>query len=113
MSVVAGSKDNFKKEALDQKGIVFVDFYAEWCGPCKATSPLIDELSEEYRGKITFIKINVDSNQEIASTYNVFSIPTFIIFKDGKLISQFVGAHGKEGFVREIKKAEEQVSDGH
>lgn len=106
MSVIAGSKDNFQKEVLDQKGMAFVDFYADWCGPCKTTNPLIDELSEEYKEKIKFVKVNVDANQELARTYNVFSIPTFIIFKDGKLITQFAGAHGKERFVKEIKKAE-------
>lgn len=106
MVVIAGSKDTFQKDVLDAKGIVFVDFYADWCGPCKTTSPLVDELSEEYKGKMTFVKINVDAHQELAGQYNVFSIPTFIIFKAGKIITQFTGAQGKEGFIREIKKAE-------
>lgn len=104
MAVITVSKDTLQKEILDQKGIVFVDFYADWCGPCKMTNPIIDVLSEEYSGKVKFVKVNVDTNQELASTYNVFSIPTFIIFKDGKSVSQFTGAHAKEGFIREIKK---------
>ena len=106
MVVIAGTKDTFQKEVLNEKGIVFVDFYAQWCGPCKMTSPIIDELSEEYKGKMSFVKIDVDTNQELASQYNIFSIPTFIIFNKGKIISQFTGADGKEGFVREIKKTE-------
>jgi thioredoxin 1 len=106
MSVLNISKDCFKKEVLDNKGIVFVDFYAEWCGPCKMVGPIIDELAEsnEYKDKVKFVKINVDSNQKLATQYNVFSIPSFIIFKQGKLAHQFVGATGKEGFTNEIEK---------
>ena len=106
MTVITGTKDSFQKEALEQKGILFVDFYADWCGPCKMTTPIIEQLSEEYKDKITFVKINVDAHQDLASQYSVFSIPTFIIFKAGKIITQLIGAHGKEGFIREIKKTE-------
>lgn len=106
MSVLDVIKDNFQKEVLEDKGIVFVDFYAEWCGPCQMMGPIIDELSEnkEYKDKIKFVKVNVDTNQELASQYNIFSIPTFIIFKQGKPAHQFVGAMGKEGFIEEIRK---------
>ena len=81
-----------------------VDFYADWCGPCKLTSPIIEELSEEHKD-VSFVKVNVDNNQELASQYSVFSIPTFIVFKDGKLATQFVGAMGKEGFEEQLNKA--------
>lgn len=104
MTVITGSQENFQKEVSDAKGIVFVDFFAEWCGPCKITSPIIDQLSEE-KNNMKFIKIDVDKNPELVSQYQIFSIPTFVIFKDGKMISQFVGAHSKEGFEQEIKKA--------
>ncbi len=104
MAVSHISKDNFKQEVLDQKGLVLVDFYAEWCGPCKMTEPIIEELSTEMKD-IKFVKVNVDENQELASQYSVFSIPTFLIFKDGAVASQFVGAMGKEGFLDEIHKA--------
>lgn len=104
MAVLTITKDSFQKDVVDYKGVVFVDFYAEWCGPCKMTAPIIEELSNETKD-IKFVKINVDENSELASQYSVFSIPTFFIFKDGKVVSQFVGAMGKEGFVGEIKKA--------
>ncbi len=107
MSILNITKDSFQKEVLEDKGVVFVDFYAEWCGPCKMVGPIINELAEsnEYKNKVKFAKVNVDSNQELASQYSVFSIPSFVIFKNGKLAHQFVGAMGKEGFVEEIKKA--------
>ncbi len=103
MAAVQITKDQFQKEVLDYKGVVFVDFYAEWCGPCKVTGPIIDELSEEMTN-IKFVKVDVDENPDLASVYSVFSIPTFIVFKDGKTSNQFVGAMGKEGFVQELSK---------
>lgn len=103
MAVVTVNKDNFKQEVLDHKGKVFVDFYAEWCGPCKLTGPIIDELSGEIKD-MKFIKVDVDQNPELAQNYSVFSIPTFMIFKDGQPANQFVGAMGKEGFLAEINK---------
>lgn len=105
MAVLQVSEDKFKEEVLDHKGLVFVDFYAEWCGPCKVTSPLIDEISEEKKD-IKFVKIDVDQNSNLSSQYSIYSIPTFIIFKDGKAVNQFVGAMGKESFLEEIKKSE-------
>lgn len=103
MSVAAVSHQSFKSEVLDHKGLAFVDFYADWCAPCKITSPIIKELSEELK-EIKFVEVDVDSNPDLASKYSIFSIPTFMIFKDGQLASQFVGAMGKEGFLNEIKK---------
>jgi thioredoxin len=96
--------DQFQNEVLNQKGLVFVDFYADWCGPCKMTSPIVEELANEIK-EVKFVKVNVDENPDLASQYNIFSIPTFLIFKDGKIIHQFVGARGKEGFLSEIEKA--------
>ena len=106
MAVIQVSQDKFKEEVLDQKTPVFVDFYADWCGPCKVTSPLIDEISEENKD-MKFVKIDVDQNADLASQYSIFSIPTFIIFKEGKVVNQFVGAMGKEAFLEEIKKTGE------
>ncbi|OGK62986.1 thioredoxin [Candidatus Roizmanbacteria bacterium RIFOXYB2_FULL_38_10] len=103
MNVVTLTKDAFPREVLASKGYVFVDFYAEWCGPCKLTSPIIDSLADEYKD-IKFYKVNVDENSELASQYSVFSIPTFVIFKGGEVVAQFSGALGKEGFVKEIKQ---------
>lgn len=104
MPPVIVTKDTFQKEAIDHKGLVFVDFHAEWCGPCKMTEPIIEQLSDEIKD-IKFVKVDVDQNAEVASQYSVFSIPTFVILKDGKVAVQFVGAMGKEGFLREIEKA--------
>lgn len=98
------NQKSFKKEVLEHSGTVLVDFYAEWCGPCKITSPIIDELSGEMK-TVKFVKVDVDANQDLAGQYSVFSIPTFIVFKNGKPASQFVGARGKEGFIEEIQKA--------
>ncbi|MFH1827180.1 MAG: thioredoxin [bacterium] len=105
MAVIQVAQDKFKEEVLDNKGVVFVDFYAQWCGPCKVTSPVIDEISEEKKD-IKFVKIDVDQNSDLASQYSIFSIPTFIVFKDGKVINQLVGAMGKEAFLEEIKKSQ-------
>ncbi len=102
MQVVA--KDTFQNEVLGQKGLVVVDFYADWCGPCRMTSPILEALSQEMKD-VKFVKIDVDSNPDLAAQYSVFSIPTFLIVKDGKVVSQFSGAMGKEGFVTEINKA--------
>lgn len=104
MAALHVTKDDFQKEVIDQKGVVFVDFFAQWCGPCKMTGPIIDQLADEKK-EVKFVKIDVDKNPELATTYQIFSIPTFVIFKDGKMISQFVGAHSKEGFEQEIEKA--------
>lgn len=104
MSVAHITQDNFQKEVLDSKGVVFVDFYADWCGPCKVTEPIVEELAKE-NAEIKFLKVDVDANPQLATQYSIFSIPTFMIFKDGKMVSQLVGARGKEGFVEELKKA--------
>lgn len=104
MSVLQVSQDTFQKEVLDHKGFVFVDFYADWCAPCKVTEPIVHQLADEMKD-MKWVKIDVDQNADIASQYSVFSIPTFVIIKDGKPVSSFVGAMGKEGFEEEIKKA--------
>ena len=103
MATAHANSADFQKEVLDHKGIVLVDFYAEWCGPCKVTEPIIEELSGTMKD-VKFIKVDVDANQDIASKYSVFSIPTFFIFKNGEIQNQFVGAQSKEGFVKEINK---------
>jgi len=101
--VVAVNKDNFKQEVVEEKGVVLVDFYADWCGPCRMTAPIIDELSQQLTG-IKFVKVNVDENPDLASQYQIFSIPTFLIFKNGEVISSLVGVQSKEGFLNELKK---------
>lgn len=107
MSVATINKDEFQKEVVDHKGAVFVDFFASWCTPCQMTEPIVEALSEELKN-VKFVKINVDENPDLASQYSIFSIPTFLIFKNGQVVHQFVGAMGKEGFISEIKKATDE-----
>jgi len=97
------NKNQFQKEVLEHKGVVLVDFFAEWCEPCKSMSPIIDQLSEEKK-EIKFIKIDVEENQELASQYSVFTIPTFLVFKEGKMVYQFVVPQSKESFIEELNK---------
>lgn len=104
MAVTSLSAADFQSNVLSAKGVVFVDFYAEWCGPCKLTEPIIHEMAEVQKN-VTFYKINVDENADLASQYSVFSIPTFIIFKDGEIVSQFSGAQSRESFMGELQKA--------
>lgn len=87
-----------------KKGVVLIDFHAHWCMPCVMMSPIVDEISKKFRGKIKVGKINIDENNELAQKYNVKSIPTFIIFKDGKVADTFIGAVSKEELEKRIKK---------
>ena len=92
-------------DVMNSEVPVFVDFWAEWCGPCRMVSPVVEELSNDYDGKIKFIKVNVDEANELASKYNVFSIPTLAIFNKGQLVTQQVGAASKESYKNMIEKA--------
>ena len=88
---------------------VFVDFWAEWCGPCRMVGPVVEELSADFDGKIKFVKVNVDEANELASKYNVFSIPTLMILNNGKIIAQQVGAASKDTYKNMIDKALESI----
>ena len=92
------NSQQFEQQVLNSANPVFVDFWAEWCGPCKSVSPVVEELSGEYDGKVDFVKVNVDENGELAQKYNVLSIPTLAIFKNGEVVSQKVGSSTKESF---------------
>lgn len=93
---------DFDKEVLQADLPVLVDFWAPWCGPCKAMLPVMEELEKTYDGKVKLVKINVDENADVPGKYNVMSIPTFIIFKGGKIASQFVGARSKADMQKEL-----------
>lgn len=86
--------------------IKVIDFWAEWCGPCKFMEPLIEELEKELKGKVEFEKINVDENQEKAAQYQVMSIPTYIIEKDGKELERIIGATQKDNFIKTLARYE-------
>ena len=90
------SMQEFEQEVLNSHNPVFVDFWAEWCGPCRAVSPAVEELSVEYEGKVNFVKVNVDDNNELAQKYGVFSIPTLAIFSEGQVKAQSTGAASKD-----------------
>ncbi len=98
------SLEQFEQEVLNSARPVFVDFWAEWCGPCKAVSPAVEELSKEYTDKVDFVKVNVDQNNELAQKYSIFSIPTLAIFANGKAIAQAAGAASKESIRSYIDK---------
>lgn len=93
------STQNFEKEVLKSEKPVLVDFYADWCGPCNAMAPVIEELAKELEGKVKVGKINVDENPDIAVEYNVMSIPTLIVFKNGKEEKRLVGLRNKEELI--------------
>ena len=103
MSVLKIGEENFEKEVLKSEGKVLLDFYADWCMPCKMMSPIIDEIAEELQGKIKVGKINVDNNQELAMKYDVMSIPTIMIFENGTLLKTFIGVTDKNYLLEQLK----------
>lgn len=95
MSTVTVTDDSFEKDVLQAQGPVLVDFWAEWCGPCKMIAPSLDEISTEMAGKVKVAKVNIDENPEIAAQYGIRSIPTLMIFKGGEVADMKVGAAPK------------------
>lgn len=96
---------NFDKEVLQSEVPVLVDFYADWCGPCKMMAPVVEELAKAYEGKVKIGKCNIDDEMEIAQKYNVMSIPTFIIFKSGEAVDTKVGAMSKDELENKLNNA--------
>jgi len=104
MSIVQFKDSDFSEKVLKKRGVVLVDFYADWCGPCRMMAPIVEELAKEYKGKVVVGKLDVDKNTETASEYKVMSIPTVIVFKDGKERDRHVGSGKKEDLMEMLKK---------
>ena len=94
---------NYKENVLDKKGVALVDFWAEWCGPCSMIGPVIEELAAEYDGKALIAKVDVDENAELSQQYQVRSIPTILILKDGEVVDKHVGVASKKQLMDKIE----------
>ncbi len=95
---------SFKEEVLDSDMTVLVDFWAPWCGPCRMVAPVVDEISQQYEGKVKVVKVNTDENPNVASQYGIRSIPTLMIFKDGQRVDMVVGAVPKTTLANTLEK---------
>lgn len=102
MEILKVNSENFEEEVLNSKNTVLVDFYADWCGPCKMLSPVIDQIAEENQD-IKVVKVNVDNAQDLAMKYQVMSIPTLVVIKEGKEINRSVGLRDKSEIINMIK----------
>ena len=102
--VVTVSEDNWEQEVLKSDTPVLVDFWAAWCGPCRMVAPVLDQLADEMDGKVRVAKLDVDSNQKIAYQFQVSSIPTFILFKNGQMADRMMGAMPKSAFENFINR---------
>lgn len=105
-NIVTLTQANFAKEVLQSAEPVLVDFWAEWCGPCKMLAPVLDELAEEYNGRVRIGKVNIDDFQELAAQYGIRSIPTLLLFKEGQVAEQLVGLRSK----RDLKSSFDRLS---
>ena len=95
----------FETQVLKSNVLVLVDFYADWCGPCHAIAPTIEALSNEFEGKVKFVKVDVDANQEVASRYEIMSIPTIMLFENGRVEDSIVGAYPASVYKQHIERA--------
>ncbi|NLI57884.1 MAG: thioredoxin [Clostridium sp.] len=102
--VLTLTRENFDQEVVNSSNTVLVDFWAPWCGPCRAVGPLIDELAEEYDGKAKIAKLNVDDEGELAAKFKIMSIPTIMIFKNGEVVEKLIGARSKSELSELINK---------
>ncbi|HZJ57621.1 MAG TPA: thioredoxin [Clostridia bacterium] len=103
--IITLNSNNFEDEVMNSDVPVLVDFWAAWCGPCRMIAPIIDQLADDFDGKAKIAKVNVDEERELASRYRVMSIPTLILFKDGQIADQTMGARPKSDLVKMIQGA--------
>lgn len=102
MSVITVTKENFQSEVLESDKTVLIDFWAEWCGPCRMLSPVVDEIANEQTD-VKVCKVNVDNEPELATQFGVMSIPTLVVIKDGKVVNQSVGVQPKDNILTMLK----------
>lgn len=102
--IIKLTKSNFEQEVVNSDKPVFVDFWAQWCGPCRAVAPIVDELANDYDGKIKVAKVNVDEEGELAQKFRVMSIPTLMVFKSGEVADKIIGARPKDELASVIEK---------
>ncbi len=95
---------NFKTDVLESDKLTVIDFWAEWCGPCRAIGPVIEELSKEYSGKVNIGKVNVDHNPQVSMNYGITSIPAILFVKNGQVVDKLIGAQPKGNFVKKIEQ---------
>jgi thioredoxin 1 len=106
LNIIDLTQDNFAKEVLESSTPILVDFWAEWCGPCKMIAPVLDELADEYDGKVRIGKVNIDNEQGLAAEYGVRAIPTLLLFQKGQVAEQIVGLKSK----RDLKNSFDKVA---
>tara|TARA_X000001036_G_scaffold43070_1_gene34480 strand:- start:338 stop:664 length:327 start_codon:yes stop_codon:yes gene_type:complete len=104
-NVIEFNDQNFDSEVLESKAPVLVDFWAVWCGPCKAIAPIIEEIANDFNGKVSVGKVDVDNNNQVAMKYGIRSIPTLLLFNNGEVVDQVIGNVGKESIESMLSKA--------
>lgn len=104
-NVLVATDANFDSEVLKNPELTLVDFWAEWCGPCKALGPTIDGLADDYAGRVKIYKLNVDENPDAAQKFKIRGIPTVLLMKNGEIVDQLVGNQPKESFITAIEKS--------
>ncbi len=103
MKIEKISEDNFEQSVLKSDIPVLVDFYADWCGPCSVMSPIVEDIASELEAEINVGKVNIDENEELAIKYDIMSIPTIILFKNGNIEKSFIGVRSKEEIINAIR----------